>query len=32
MEEADQADANMLNYILQEWVRSQGRLNCCQKK
>jgi DNA-binding beta-propeller fold protein YncE len=32
MEEADQADANMLNYILQEWVRFQGRLNCCQKK
>jgi hypothetical protein len=29
MEEADQADANMLNYILQEWVRFQGRLNCC---
>jgi len=32
MEEADQADANMLNYILQEWVRFQGRLNCCQNK
>jgi DNA-binding beta-propeller fold protein YncE len=31
MEEADQADANLLNYILQEWVRFQGRLNCCSK-
>ncbi len=31
MEEADQADANLLNYILQEWVRFQGRL-CCQNK
>jgi hypothetical protein len=29
LEEADQADANLLNYILQEWVRFQGRLNCC---
>jgi hypothetical protein len=31
LKEADQADANALNYILQEWVRSQGRLNCCSK-
>lgn len=30
MEEADQADANKLNYILQEWVRFKGRLKCCQ--
>ena len=29
MDEADVADANALNYILQEWVRSQGRLRCC---
>jgi DNA-binding beta-propeller fold protein YncE len=29
MEEADQADANALNYVLQEWVRIQGRLRCC---
>jgi hypothetical protein len=29
MEEADRADANMLNYVLQEWVRTQGRLKCC---
>jgi len=32
MEEADQADANLLNYILQEWVRVQGRLNCCSNR
>ncbi len=32
MEEADQADANTLNYILQEWVRFQGRLNCCRNR
>jgi DNA-binding beta-propeller fold protein YncE len=32
MEEADRADASVLNYILQEWVRFQGRLNCCQNK
>jgi DNA-binding beta-propeller fold protein YncE len=32
MEEADEADANMLNYILQEWVRVQGRLKCCQNQ
>jgi hypothetical protein len=32
MDEADQADANALNYILQEWVRVQGRLNCCQNR
>jgi len=32
MEEADQADANVLNYVLQEWVRVQGRLNCCQNR
>ncbi len=31
LEDADQADANTLNYILQEWVRSQGRLACCGK-
>lgn len=31
MEEADQADANTLNYILQEWVQLQGRLKCCSK-
>ena len=30
MEEADQADANALNYILEQWVRIQGRLRCCQ--
>ena len=30
MEEADQADANALNYILEQWVRIQGRLLCCQ--
>ena len=29
MEEADQADANALNYILEKWVQSQGRLRCC---
>ncbi len=31
LEDADQADANTLNYILQEWVRAQGRLSCCGK-
>ena len=31
LEEADQADANLLNYILQEWVRFQGRLRGCPK-
>lgn len=31
MEEADHADADKLNYIIQEWVRVQGRLKCCQK-
>jgi DNA-binding beta-propeller fold protein YncE len=31
LEEADQADANLLNYILQEWVRYKGRLRCCPK-
>jgi len=25
------ADGDALNYILQEWVRFQGRLNCCSK-
>jgi len=30
MEEADQADANTLNYVLEEWVRIQGRLRCCR--
>jgi hypothetical protein len=29
LKEADQADANVLNYVLQEWVRSRGRLPCC---
>ncbi len=29
MEEADQADAEKLNYILEQWVRLQGRLSCC---
>jgi len=31
MKEADQADANTLNYILHEWVQLQGRLKCCAK-
>jgi hypothetical protein len=31
MEEADQADANALNYVLEKWVESQGRLQCCKK-
>jgi hypothetical protein len=30
MEEADQADANALNYVLEKWVATQGRLNCCK--
>ncbi|HEU0007383.1 MAG TPA: beta-propeller fold lactonase family protein [Terriglobia bacterium] len=30
MEEADQADANALNYVLERWVSTQGRLNCCK--
>lgn len=29
--DVDRADANTLNYILQEWVRAMGRLNCCGK-
>ncbi len=29
MEEADQADAAVLNYILEQWVQVQGRLRCC---
>jgi len=32
MEEADQGDANTLNYVLHEWVRAQGRLKCCAKE
>jgi DNA-binding beta-propeller fold protein YncE len=32
LEEADQADADTLNYILHEWVRAQGRLKCCAKQ
>ena len=30
MEEADQADAEKLNFVLEHWVRLQGRLKCCQ--
>lgn len=30
MKEADQADANTLNYVLEQWVMSQGRLACCR--
>ncbi|MCI0620766.1 MAG: beta-propeller fold lactonase family protein [Acidobacteria bacterium] len=30
MEEADQADANALNYVLERWVMAQGRLACCK--
>jgi len=30
MEEADEADANTLNYVLEKWVSTQGRLNCCK--
>jgi hypothetical protein len=30
MEEADQADAEKLNYVLEQWVRLQGRLKCCK--
>ena len=30
MEEADEADANILNYVLERWVSTQGRLNCCK--
>ncbi|PYV93109.1 MAG: hypothetical protein DMG05_02525 [Acidobacteria bacterium] len=30
MEEADQADAEKLNYVLEQWVRLQGRLRCCK--
>ena len=30
MEEADEADANTLNYVLERWVSTQGRLNCCK--
>ena len=30
MEEADEADANTLNYVLEKWVLAQGRLNCCK--
>jgi hypothetical protein len=28
MEEADQADANALNYVLERWAQLQGRLRC----
>lgn len=31
MEEADQADANALNYVLEKWVETRGRLQCCKK-
>ena len=27
--DADQADANTLNYVLERWVIAQGRLSCC---
>lgn len=30
MEDADQADANALNYVLERWVMAQGRLSCCK--
>ncbi len=30
MEDADQADANTLNYVLERWVIAQGRLSCCK--
>jgi hypothetical protein len=29
MEDADQADAGTLNYVLEKWVMAQGRLACC---
>jgi hypothetical protein len=29
LEEADEADASTLNYILEQWVATQGRLKCC---
>ncbi len=32
MEEADQADAGKLNYVLEQWVRLQGRLRCCSPR
>jgi hypothetical protein len=32
MDEADEADANTLNYILEQWVAFKGRLNCCGSK
>jgi hypothetical protein len=32
MEDADEADANTLNYILEKWVEFKGRLNCCGGK
>ncbi|MEW5975810.1 MAG: bifunctional YncE family protein/alkaline phosphatase family protein [Acidobacteriota bacterium] len=30
MEEADQADAEKLNWVLHQWVLAQGRLACCR--
>jgi DNA-binding beta-propeller fold protein YncE len=30
MEDADQADAEKLNHVLEQWVRLQGRLKCCK--
>jgi hypothetical protein len=32
MEEADQADAEKLNHVLEQWVRLQGRLTCCKSQ
>ena len=32
MRPADEADANTLNYILEQWVAFKGRLNCCGSK
>jgi DNA-binding beta-propeller fold protein YncE len=30
MEDADEAEANTLNYVLERWVIAQGRLSCCK--
>jgi DNA-binding beta-propeller fold protein YncE len=32
LDEADEADAVTFNYILEQWVIAQGRLNCCSTK
>ena len=32
MEEADQADVETLNYVLEQWVRLEGRLRCCKSE